>query len=254
MSRRVRLAVLAGGRSSEHDISLASAASVAAALDPARYDVRIDRDRTRRPLGSARGRRASRAARADDRRDVARSGRLGPGDARRRRRGAADPPRPVRRGRHRPGPLRAGRRRIRRRGRARVFRLHGQGRLQDADARRGHPRRAARRPPSRRPRREPVRLSRLRQAGEHGLVGRDLEGARRVRAGRGGGARAAPRREGDGRGVRPRAGDRGRRPRQPAEPGGIASRPGRRAQRGLVRLLVQVRGGWLRARRAAARA
>ena len=40
MSGRIRLAVLAGGRSSEHEISLASAASVAAALDPARYDVR----------------------------------------------------------------------------------------------------------------------------------------------------------------------------------------------------------------------
>jgi D-alanine-D-alanine ligase len=40
VSRRVRLAVLAGGRSSEHEISLASAASVAAALDPERYDVR----------------------------------------------------------------------------------------------------------------------------------------------------------------------------------------------------------------------
>jgi D-alanine-D-alanine ligase len=37
----VRLAVLAGGRSSEHEISLASAASVAAALDPERYDVRM---------------------------------------------------------------------------------------------------------------------------------------------------------------------------------------------------------------------
>jgi len=36
---RIRVAVLAGGRSSEHDISLASAASVAAALDPARYEV-----------------------------------------------------------------------------------------------------------------------------------------------------------------------------------------------------------------------
>jgi D-alanine-D-alanine ligase len=36
----VRVAVLAGGRSSEHEISLASAASVVAALDPARYDVR----------------------------------------------------------------------------------------------------------------------------------------------------------------------------------------------------------------------
>ena len=39
MSGRVRVAVLAGGRSSEHEISLASAASVAAALDPERYEV-----------------------------------------------------------------------------------------------------------------------------------------------------------------------------------------------------------------------
>jgi D-alanine-D-alanine ligase len=34
---RIRVAVLAGGRSSEHDISLASARSVVEALDPARY-------------------------------------------------------------------------------------------------------------------------------------------------------------------------------------------------------------------------
>ncbi len=40
MSRRVRVAVLAGGRSSEHEISLASASSVVAALDPGRYEVR----------------------------------------------------------------------------------------------------------------------------------------------------------------------------------------------------------------------
>ena len=39
MSGRVRVAVLSGGRSSEHDISVASAASVVAALDPARFDV-----------------------------------------------------------------------------------------------------------------------------------------------------------------------------------------------------------------------
>jgi D-alanine-D-alanine ligase len=41
------VAVLAGGRSSEHDISLASAASVVAALDPARYEttlIEIGRD------------------------------------------------------------------------------------------------------------------------------------------------------------------------------------------------------------------
>jgi D-alanine-D-alanine ligase len=39
VTRRLRVALLAGGRSSEHDISLASARSVLAALDPARYDV-----------------------------------------------------------------------------------------------------------------------------------------------------------------------------------------------------------------------
>jgi D-alanine-D-alanine ligase len=46
-TRRLRVAVLAGGRSSEHEISLASARSVVAALDPERYDVvqiAIDRD------------------------------------------------------------------------------------------------------------------------------------------------------------------------------------------------------------------
>jgi D-alanine-D-alanine ligase len=43
---RVRVAVLAGGRSSEHEISLESARSVVAALDPSRYEtvvVEIDR-------------------------------------------------------------------------------------------------------------------------------------------------------------------------------------------------------------------
>ena len=39
MSRRLRVAILAGGRSSEHEISLASGRSVHEALDPARYDV-----------------------------------------------------------------------------------------------------------------------------------------------------------------------------------------------------------------------
>jgi len=39
MTGRTRVAILAGGRSSEHDISLASARSVLAALDPARYEV-----------------------------------------------------------------------------------------------------------------------------------------------------------------------------------------------------------------------
>jgi len=39
VNRRIRVAVLSGGRSSEHEVSRASAASVIAALDPARYEV-----------------------------------------------------------------------------------------------------------------------------------------------------------------------------------------------------------------------
>jgi D-alanine-D-alanine ligase len=41
VSEPVRVAVLAGGRSSEHEISLASARSVVAALDPARYETAV---------------------------------------------------------------------------------------------------------------------------------------------------------------------------------------------------------------------
>ena len=47
MNARVRVAVLAGGRSSEHEISLASARSVVEALDPERYEthtIEIGRD------------------------------------------------------------------------------------------------------------------------------------------------------------------------------------------------------------------
>jgi len=47
VSERLRVAVLAGGRSSEHEISLVSAQSVLAALDPGRYQtttIAIDRD------------------------------------------------------------------------------------------------------------------------------------------------------------------------------------------------------------------
>jgi D-alanine-D-alanine ligase len=39
VSERLRVAVVMGGRSSEHEISLASAASVLEALDPARYEI-----------------------------------------------------------------------------------------------------------------------------------------------------------------------------------------------------------------------
>jgi D-alanine-D-alanine ligase len=61
MSRvgRTRVAVIGGGQNCEHDVSLASAASVAAALDPATYDVvpltigrdGTWRDRGQRPIG-----------------------------------------------------------------------------------------------------------------------------------------------------------------------------------------------------------
>ena len=47
MNKKVRVAVIAGGRSSEHEISLASARSVIDALDPARYEIEtieIDRE------------------------------------------------------------------------------------------------------------------------------------------------------------------------------------------------------------------
>ena len=47
MSGRIRVAVLMGGRSSEHDISVASARSVLESLDPDRYEpvtVEIERD------------------------------------------------------------------------------------------------------------------------------------------------------------------------------------------------------------------
>ena len=40
MTGRVRVAVIMGGRSSEHDISVASARSVVEALDPEHYEVR----------------------------------------------------------------------------------------------------------------------------------------------------------------------------------------------------------------------
>lgn len=47
MGRKLRVAVLFGGRSSEHEVSLASAKTVMGGLDPARYEVRpirIDRE------------------------------------------------------------------------------------------------------------------------------------------------------------------------------------------------------------------
>ena len=39
MTKKIRLGVLFGGRSGEHEVSLTSAASVMKALDPAKYEV-----------------------------------------------------------------------------------------------------------------------------------------------------------------------------------------------------------------------
>jgi D-alanine-D-alanine ligase len=58
VTARIRVAVIAGGRSSEHEISVASARSVIAALDPARYEtvaIGIDRE-GRWELGAGDGR------------------------------------------------------------------------------------------------------------------------------------------------------------------------------------------------------
>ena len=127
---RLRVAVLAGGRSSEHEISVASARSVGAALDPARYEtttIEIDRDgrwelvaggrrsrRRQRPSRrspSSHRRRRARSARSTSccRSSTARSGRTGPS------RGCS-----------------SCRGRVRRRGRRSLGAVHGQGPVQGA--------------------------------------------------------------------------------------------------------------------------
>jgi D-alanine-D-alanine ligase len=67
VSRRLRVAVLMGGRSSEHDISVASAQSVLDSLDPVRYEattVEIDRD-GKWQLGSGESRALERGTRGE---------------------------------------------------------------------------------------------------------------------------------------------------------------------------------------------
>src|SRR3712207_176243 len=57
-NRRIRVGVIFGGQSGEHDVSLASARSVIDALDPARYEVvpiGITREGRRLPPASAQG-------------------------------------------------------------------------------------------------------------------------------------------------------------------------------------------------------
>ena len=131
---RVRVAVVYGGRSSEHAISCVSAGSILRNLDPERFEVvavgitpeRIvgahrrppgDPGDHRRPAAGGQrriGHRTGAARRPGPRWSTAvpRSGRRG---ARRGRRGVPRPARPVRRGRHHPGTARAGRGAVRRR-------------------------------------------------------------------------------------------------------------------------------------------
>ena len=119
--RRSRVAVLAGGRSSEHEVSLSSGAAV---REGARWRagtrsswVEIERDG---------------AWRRDGERLSVSPGRRPAGSRRRVPRAA----RPVRRGRHRAGDARDARRGLRRRRRGGLGGEHGQGALQGADVRR----------------------------------------------------------------------------------------------------------------------
>ena len=145
----VRVVVLAGGRSSEHDVSLDSAATV--------RDGAGARAGTRSSgcgwSATARGRAGRRAAGARARRRPARRRRRVPGAAR-----------PVRRGRHDPGPARAARRPLRRRRRARLLAVHGQDRLQGGAGRRGGAAGRLRRPCARREWREDAAAVRARLA------------------------------------------------------------------------------------------
>ena len=201
---RVRIAVVAGGRSSEHAISLASARSVIEALDPGALRRRHAADRRAGGWqvvdGAAAllGRRRGRAARASSRPAAARRSCPGGGGgalvgaqrrgAGRDRRRVPRPARAVRRGRHDPGPARDARAALRRRRRARLGGEHGQGVLQGGAARRGHRRRALARAAARRrrsarsrrsrARRRGARLAGLREAGQPRLERRHQQGAR----------------------------------------------------------------------------
>ena len=175
------------------------------------------------------------------------------GDARRGRRRPPAPARAVRRGRNRAGPARARGRPLRRRRRRGLGALHGQGPVQEGDARQRHPGRAARRAPPRRRRRQPVRLPGVREAGAPRLVGRDHEGARRV-------ASSRPRSSSRGATTRrcssrssSRDGGRVRRARQPrAAADRVVARTHRHARARVVRLRVEVRRGRNGARHPAA--
>ena len=242
VSGRVRVAVLLGGRSSEHDVSLASARSVIDALDPERYEtvaVEIGRD-GRWELGTGGNGSVAETLPVPTSKVPATLGEV-------------DVVFPVLHGPFGEDGTVQG-----------LLELAGvpyvgAGVLGSALAMdkdvfkavmrdRGIPvtrnitLRAGRGPG------EPVRLPGLRQAGAARLLGRDLEGARRRRARRRGRARLRARREGARRGVRRRRRGRVRRARQraarwrrcPAR----SSRTASRAPTGTTTRPSTTRAGW----------
>ena len=54
--KKLRVAVIFGGKSGEHEVSIASAASIFKHLDPGRYEAVPDQDRERRPVDADRRR------------------------------------------------------------------------------------------------------------------------------------------------------------------------------------------------------
>ena len=259
LAKKLRVGVIYGGRSGEHEVSIASAASICENLDPARYEtvpIHIAKDgRWSLPPSAPKALSAA---------DV-----LQQGELRRRlqvvepttalagsrdRRGVPDPPRPLRRGRHGAGPAGAGRRALRRRRRPGLGGGDGQGRDEVA-VRRARP---ADRPPrhastgtsgsATRARRlgagRRAGLPALRQARQPRLERRHLEGASDRRRWRRAVELAL---EFDRKlvieaGVAERPGDRVRGAGQ-RRPGGVAARRGHRhAPRRLLLLRRQVRG------------
>ena len=162
-AQRLRVGVFAGGRSAEHEVSIASAEAVLRAIDRDRFEpylVYIDREgrwllpdgpapelgtsdrwpgcsARRRPAEEVAQLRAHRGPRcprpSDD--GAARGPRRGPLAGRRDRRRLPRRPRALRRGRDAPGLPRAGRHPVHRRRRAGQRGGHGQGRLQGPHAR-----------------------------------------------------------------------------------------------------------------------
>ncbi len=221
----MRVAVLCGGRSSEHDVSLRSGEAVARGLEEAGHEalrVTISREGAWSCDGAA----------------VA----LTPGrrPARRRRR-LPGPARPLRRGRQRPGPARVARPALRRLRRALLGDLHGQADAEAALRRGGDPagrvRRGRRGGLARALRGDG--LAALGEALAARLQRRDQPGrGAGERARRGGRAGPAPRPAGDRRGLR--RGPRGRVLAARQRGGrGLAAGRDRRPRR-LVRLRDQV--------------